>query len=88
MQKDFESEEEDIAGDLIVLGRSAAIEDAANKAAQRVQVPFTPGRTEILAGQSHSPCSNRPLTVFATILVKVTTGRRQKCWLIRRVCST
>jgi catalase-peroxidase len=38
--------------DLIVLGGSAAIEDAANKAGQKVQVPFTPGRTDASQAQT------------------------------------
>ncbi len=38
--------------DLIVLGGSAAIEQAANQAGHDVQVPFTPGRTDALQEQT------------------------------------
>jgi catalase-peroxidase len=38
--------------DLIVLGGSAAIEDAAKKAGHNVQVPFTPGRTDASQAQT------------------------------------
>ncbi len=38
--------------DLIVLGGCAAIEAAANKAGQAVQVPFTPGRTDASQDQT------------------------------------
>ena len=38
--------------DLIVLGGSAAIEDAAKKAGQNVQVPFKPGRTDASQAQT------------------------------------
>ena len=36
--------------DLIVLGGCAAIEEAAKKAGQKVEVPFAPGRTDATAG--------------------------------------
>jgi catalase-peroxidase len=38
--------------DLIVLGGGAAIEEAARKAGQTVQVPFTPGRTDASQAQT------------------------------------
>jgi len=38
--------------DLIVLGGAAAIEQAAAKAGQTVQVPFTPGRTDATAAET------------------------------------
>lgn len=38
--------------DLIVLGGSAAIEEAARKAGHEVTVPFAPGRTDASAGQT------------------------------------
>jgi catalase-peroxidase len=38
--------------DLIVLGGGAAIEEAARKAGQAVQVPFTPGRTDASQAQT------------------------------------
>jgi catalase-peroxidase len=38
--------------DLIVLGGSAAVEDAAKKAGQAVTVPFTPGRTDATQEQT------------------------------------
>jgi catalase-peroxidase len=38
--------------DLIVLGGSAAIEEAAEKAGHDITVPFTPGRTDALAEQT------------------------------------
>ncbi len=38
--------------DLIVLGGAAAIEEAAKKAGQDVQVPFTPGRTDASQAQT------------------------------------
>ena len=38
--------------DLIVLGGAAAIEQAAKKAGQNVQVPFTPGRTDASQAQT------------------------------------
>jgi catalase-peroxidase len=50
MQKDFNSAQSGgkrvSLADLIVLGGAAAIEQAAQKAGQAVQVPFTPGRTD------------------------------------------
>ena len=38
--------------DVIVLGGAAAIEDAARKAGQTIQVPFTPGRTDANQAQT------------------------------------
>jgi catalase-peroxidase len=38
--------------DVIVLGGAAAIEDAARKAGQTIQVPFTPGRTDASQAQT------------------------------------
>ncbi|MGP8271417.1 MAG: catalase/peroxidase HPI [Terracidiphilus sp.] len=38
--------------DLIVLGGSAAVEEAAKKAGQKVKVPFSPGRTDASQGQT------------------------------------
>ena len=38
--------------DLIVLGGSAAVEEAAKKAGQQVEVPFTPGRMDALQKQT------------------------------------
>jgi len=50
IQKNFNSAQSDgkqvSLADLIVLGGSAAIEQAAKKAGHDVQVPFTPGRTD------------------------------------------
>ena len=47
IQKDFNKGSKHISlADLIVLGGSAAIEEAAKKAGQKVEVPFEPGRTD------------------------------------------
>ncbi len=47
IQKDFNKGSKHISlADLIVLGGSAAIEEAAKKAGQKVTVPFEPGRTD------------------------------------------
>ncbi|SFQ04609.1 catalase-peroxidase [Nitrosomonas cryotolerans] len=56
IQKDFNRAQSDgkkiSLADLIILGGSAAIEQAAKKAGHNVQVPFTPGRTD--ASQEHT----------------------------------
>lgn len=56
IQKDFNSAQSGgkkvSLADLIVLGGSAAIEQAAKKAGHNVQVPFTPGRTDATQAQT------------------------------------
>ena len=56
IQKDFNSSQTGgkkvSLADLIVLGGSAAVEAAAKKDGQTVQVPFTPGRTDALQEQT------------------------------------
>ena len=56
VQKDFNSAhsggKQVSLADLIVLGGSAAVEQAAKKAGYEVQVPFTPGRTDALQAQT------------------------------------
>jgi catalase-peroxidase len=57
IQKDFNSAakaggKQVSLADLIVLGGSAGIEQAARKAGQTVEVPFAPGRTDALAEQT------------------------------------
>ena len=73
--------------DVIVLGGCAAVEHAAKKAGHDVQVPFSPGRTDAVAGTSrtwsHLPCWNRPRTRSATISTAGTADRRRSCWWIR-----
>jgi catalase-peroxidase len=56
IQKDFNSAQSGgkkvSLADMIVLGGSAAIEQAAKKAGHNVQVPFTPGRTDASQAQT------------------------------------
>jgi catalase-peroxidase len=58
IQKDFNAAQSGAGGkevslaDLIVLGGSAAIEQAAKKAGQDVQVPFSPGRSDATQAQT------------------------------------
>ena len=53
IQKNFEAKGKKVSmADLIVLGGSAAIEDAAKKAGYTVKVPFTPGRMDATQEQT------------------------------------
>ena len=53
IQKDFNKGSKQISlADLIVLGGSAAIEEAAKKAGQKIAVPFEPGRTDATQKQT------------------------------------
>jgi catalase-peroxidase len=53
IQKDFHSTGKKVSlADLIVLGGSAAVEQAAKKAGQDVTVPFSPGRTDATQEQT------------------------------------
>ena len=56
IQKDFNSSasggKQVSLADLIVLGGSAAVEQAANKGGYKVKVPFTPGRTDATQAQT------------------------------------
>ncbi len=53
IQSDFSSKGKKISiADLIVLGGSAAIEEAAKKAGHTINVPFTPGRMDALQEQT------------------------------------
>jgi catalase-peroxidase len=64
IQKDFESTGKKVSlADLIVLGGSAAIEEAAKKAGHTVTVPFSPGRTDASQEQTdvHSFAPLEPL---------------------------
>jgi catalase-peroxidase len=56
IQKDFNSAQKDgrqvSLADLIVLGGDAAIESAAQKAGEKVKIPFSPGRTDASQNQT------------------------------------
>ena len=53
IQKDFNKGSKNVSlADLIVLGASAAIEEAAKKAGHKIHVPFTPGRTDATQKQT------------------------------------
>jgi catalase-peroxidase len=64
--------------DLIVLAGSAAIEAAAKKAGQSVQVPFTPGRMD--ASQDQTDVESFAVLESATTSAKAQKPRRQNCW--------
>ncbi len=53
IQQDFNSSGKSVSlADVIVLGGCAAVEEAAKKAGNNVQVPFSPGRTDALQEQT------------------------------------
>jgi catalase-peroxidase len=53
IQKEFNGAGKTVSlADLIVLGGSAAVEEAAKKAGHNVKVPFTPGRTDAMQEQT------------------------------------
>jgi len=56
IQKDFNATGKKVSlADLIVLGGTAAVEDAAKKAGHDVKVPFAPGRTDATQEQTDIP---------------------------------
>ena len=73
--------------DLIVLGGCAAVEQAAKNAGHDVEVPFTPGRTDAVAGADRRRVlrrrSSRPRTGSATTSARGTGCRRSTSLLDR-----
>jgi catalase-peroxidase len=75
--------------DLIVLGGSAAVEQAAKDAGYNVPVPFTPGRVDATQEQTDVESFKvlEPTrTASATTTAKATTSLRRKPWSTRRTC--
>ena len=73
--------------DLIVLGGCAAVQEAAKRAGQDVEVPFTPGapthhRSKPTSSRSHS--SSRSQTGSGTTSGRAITSRQSTCWSTRR----
>ena len=74
---------------MIVLGGSAAVEEAAKKAGHKVTVPFSPGRTDATQKQTdvHSFAVLEPTADgFRNYLRNGTHDRRKSCWWIGRSC--
>ncbi len=74
--------------DLIVLGGSAAIEQAAKNAGYPVEVPFTPGRADASEAQTDvaSFAAGTGRGRFPQLLPQGPASRRRKCWWIARTC--